>query len=72
MPRYYFDIQDDQILLDDTGYEFADLEAARLYAERVIRELKHDGWQDHRIFMIVRDENDVILLSLPFVLDSAN
>jgi len=71
MPRYFFDIQDDQIFLDDTGYEFADLDAARLYAERVIRELNDDGWNDPRIVMIVKDENGAILLSLPFVQDSA-
>ena len=71
MPRYFFDIQDDQIFLDDTGYEFDDLDAARLYAERVIRELNDDGWNDPRIVMIVKDENGAILLSLPFVQDSA-
>lgn len=72
MPRYFFDIQDDQIFVDDTGYEFADLGAARLYAERVIRELKDDGWHDPRIVMIVKDENEAILLSLPFVANSAD
>jgi hypothetical protein len=72
MPRYFFDIQDDEILLDDTGHEFADLDAARLYAERVIRELKSDGWHDPRIVMIVKGENGAILLTLPFVPDSAD
>lgn len=72
MPRYFFDIQDDQSFVDDTGYELADLDAARLYAERVIRELKGDGWHDPKIVMIVKDENEAILLSLPFEVDSAD
>jgi hypothetical protein len=69
MPRYFFDIEgQDQYLEDDSGYEFADLKSAVLYAERVIRELKNDGgWDDPRLAIIVKDENGVILSSIPFL-----
>ncbi|MGY2047943.1 DUF6894 family protein [Methylobacterium sp. JK268] len=39
MPRFYFDIDDGRATPDDTGYEFADLNAVRGQVQRLLGEL---------------------------------
>jgi hypothetical protein len=39
MPRYYFDLVDDQTLHDRKGVSLPDLQAAREYAQVFVREL---------------------------------
>jgi hypothetical protein len=39
MPRYYFDLVDDQTLHDRKGVSLPDLQAAREYAQTFVREI---------------------------------
>jgi hypothetical protein len=60
LPRYYFDIHDGELLVDDEGTECADLEAAR---EKVVVSFQDvGGWitpadgDNQRVSVTVRDE----------------
>lgn len=59
MPRYFFDVHDSGVFLDDTGTECADLEDMRRAAMKLLPDLTSaempDG--DRRIFSLtVRDD----------------
>jgi hypothetical protein len=55
MPKYFFTIKwPDKVHDDEGGTHLPDDEAARAYAERVIRELKKaGGYDDPRLMMVV-------------------
>ena len=43
MPRFFFNVYNDEITMDNEGAELPDLEAARAYAVRSIRSLAVDS-----------------------------
>jgi hypothetical protein len=69
VPRYFFTIRDEyRTHLDAIDFESADLEGARGYADRVIRELREDdAYNDPRLVMFVMDEKGRVLFSLRFL-----
>lgn len=68
MPLYYFDVQDDVILEDETGTECADLAAARSAAIRLSGEMMRDTPEDFAAvanwIVRVRDERGCVVFSL--------
>ena len=68
--RYYFDLEGgDRPFLDPDGAVLAGLDAARAYAERIVRELRASGgYDDPRLVMLVKNEDEITVLSIPFVL----
>jgi hypothetical protein len=46
MPRYYFNLKDGRVSLDDEGTELADIKAARQEAVRFSGEVLRDGAGD--------------------------
>ena len=70
VPRYFFNIQvsDGELEDDPHGTDLPDVAAALSYAERTIRELKVEiGFDDpSKLMMIVVDDADQVVLSLPF------
>ena len=66
--RYYFIIRwPDHDDGDPEGTRFPNLAAARLYAERVIRELKEaGGYDDPGLLMVVADRDGNEILAIPF------
>ena len=70
MPRYFFIIQGKNVVIEDDpqGTILPDTPAALSYAERTIRELRGEGSYDDRLLiMIVKDESNQTVLSLPFL-----
>jgi len=68
MARYFFDIYDDMVVLDDAGIELPDLDAARLEAVTAVCEIAkeiipHDG-PSKDIKVKVRDERGVVLTAM--------
>jgi hypothetical protein len=60
MPRYFFDLQDDTVLVDDEGTELAGIDAARRQALAVLGGIAKDelARQHHDWFAInVRDQD---------------
>jgi hypothetical protein len=70
VPRYFFTIQGPNNLIeeDHRGTVLPDTAAARSFAERTIKELRNEsGFDDPLPMMIVRDDNNRTILSLPFL-----
>jgi hypothetical protein len=69
MPRYYFILQWDSREHDDPhGTALPNDQAARDYAERIIRELKEaGGYDDEDLAMVVKNAADRIVFSIPFL-----
>jgi imidazolonepropionase-like amidohydrolase len=65
MPRYYFNIYDDDTTLDEEGAELADEHAARAYAVQAARGLGAETAMHghlighHRIEYVDKDQNPV-------------
>jgi hypothetical protein len=68
MPRYYFAIRHRAFCnSDDAGTELGNDAAARVYAERVIRELQEGGgYDDPQLSMIVTDLSGREVVTLAF------
>ena len=70
MPRFFFHLYDDLVVLDEEGMEMPDLEAASAKATEIARLLACEGVKqgnldlDHRID--VADERGEIVLKLKF------
>lgn len=65
MPRYFFDIEDAEVLRDDIGRELADLEAAQAEANRALSEMVKDEFAHETLreaSINVRDESGVVVL----------
>ena len=66
MPRFFFDTYDgDRFILDDTGIEMEDLEAAKAEAQKALPEMASDRLPDgdQRTFIVsVRDEAGQVVL----------
>ena len=72
MPRYFFHVvEGTYILSDDEGSELPDLEAVRNDAVEGAREIMADdirsGRKPEDRTMLVRDENGITVLTLPFL-----
>jgi len=70
MPRFYFHVHDDLLVLDEEGVELADLEAARLQAVAGIHAMMCDQLTHGRLVLhhhlVVEDEQGVEVLNLAF------
>ena len=74
MPRFYFDVRDDEDLVrDDQGVEFSDIEAARSEAAVALAEMARDVLSRsprRRMAIEVRTEGEPLLrLSLAYDLE---
>ena len=69
MPRFFFLIQGENVVLEDDphGTILPDIPAALSYAERTIRELRGEDGDNELLIMIVKDESNQTVLSLPFL-----
>ena len=70
MPRYFFHVYDDLVLMDDDGIELADSEAARVAALAGARAMMCDQLSNGRLSLHHRievvDEGGGTILTLPF------
>ncbi|HEX8620488.1 MAG TPA: hypothetical protein VF718_00810 [Allosphingosinicella sp.] len=70
MPRYFFHVFDDAVLIDDEGLELADAHAARTTALAAARGLMCDQVREGRLRLHhrieVENERGEAVLSLPF------
>jgi hypothetical protein len=68
MPKYFFTIEwGDRAHEDESGTQFPNDEAARAYAERIIRELKAaGGYDDPDLTMVVKTADGETAFSIPF------
>lgn len=70
MPRFFFNVHDDVVVIDDDGIELADAEAARVAALSGARALMCDQVKTGRLSLHHRievvDESGEPVLSLPF------
>jgi hypothetical protein len=68
MPRYFFTIHGPAQVEDDpVGTYLPDVATARSHGEYTIRELrKKSGYNDPALMMIIKDEAQQTILSLPF------
>jgi hypothetical protein len=70
MPRFYFNLYDDVIVIDDEGRELSDLSAARAAAIQAARDLMCDQVRTGRLNLghriEVEDEDRRPVLTLPF------
>ena len=65
MPRYYFNIYNDDITMDEEGAELADAHAARAYAVKAVRSLAadtvhHGHLVGHHLVAIVDSEQNLV------------
>jgi hypothetical protein len=70
VPRYFFIVQGENVVIEDDphGTILPDTPAALSYAERTIRDLRGEGgYNDPLLIMIVKDESNHRVLSLPFL-----
>ena len=71
MTRYYFDIHDGTVTVDDVGTECPDIEAVRAEARRVLPELAREvlppSSDHHTIRVVVRDENQEIVYTATLI-----
>jgi len=70
VPRFFFTIQGPNNLFEDDphGAVLPDTAAARSFAERTIKELRNEsGFDDQLLMMIVKDDSNRTILSLPFL-----
>ena len=71
MPRFYFDVHDGTVTIDDEGTELPDIDEARIQATKLAGILLSDNaeqfWNGEEWKVSVRDENGVRLFSLLFV-----
>ncbi len=47
MTRFYFDLHNDEVTIDEEGVEFADLDAARDCATREVRAIAAESVKEH-------------------------
>ena len=70
MPRFFFNIYDDTVTVDDHGVQLADAAAARAEALRAARDLICDQVRDGRLNLRhrieIEDEDRRPVLTLPF------
>ncbi len=70
MPRFYFDVHDDECVADDGGIDLPDVAAARraalLLASRLVVEMAGRFWEGDRWSMAVRDDRRTLLFTLNF------
>jgi hypothetical protein len=74
VPRYFFAIRwlDGKTQDDPNGASLPNEEAALSYAERTIESLrKENGYDDPGLIMLVRNEKQQTVLSIPFLPASA-
>lgn len=71
MTRYYFDIHDGAVSVDDVGTECSDIEAVRAEARRLLPELNREALppssDHHTIRVVVRDENQEIVYTATLI-----
>jgi hypothetical protein len=69
MPRYYFDLTDDDLSLadDEVGEELDHVEAARGHAMAVARELSRNRLPDALVglYISVVDEHGIVVFKVP-------
>ena len=69
MPRYYFDIRDnDELAVDEEGLDLPNLQAVQIEAARSLTDMaRHTVWEraetilGHRMAVEVRDDNGPVL-----------
>ena len=70
MPRYYFNIHNDDVTLDDEGAELADEHAARAHAVKAARGLAGEtvrhGHFTHHHYIEIQDERHTTISSIRF------
>lgn len=71
MARYFFDIHDDRLTLDEVGVECDDLEGARREARRALPDMARDVLTEDgdrlRMSIVVRDESNETVYSATLV-----
>jgi hypothetical protein len=71
MPRYFFDIHDGTVIIDDVGTEFPDIEAVRVEARRILPELSPEvlptSSDHHTIRVVVRDEDQKLVYTATLI-----
>ena len=71
MTRYYFDIHDGTVTVDDVGTECSDIEAVRAEARRVLPELTRKALppnsDHHTIRVVVREEDPEIVYTATLI-----
>lgn len=71
MPRYFFDIHDGIVVLDTTGIEMADLEAAHVYGMKIVSGYAAKpgmiGIEGGVIVVVIRDAPASVLMKLRLV-----
>ena len=71
MPRYFFDIVDGDLTVDEDGTAFADAHAARDAAIRVLPDIARDTigtGQSRSVQVLMRDEEDRALFTASLTL----
>lgn len=70
MPRYFFNVYDDIVALDEEGVELPNVQAARLHAvagarDLIVAQVKH-GYLVRSHWIDVVDERGEVVLSITF------
>ena len=71
MPRFFFDITDGGLILDDVGTEFPNVHAARDAAIKVLPDVARDEigeGQSREIMVLMRDDADKALFTAALTL----
>ena len=71
MPRFYFDITDGGLILDDVGTEFANAHAARDAAIKVLPDVARDTigeGEGREVVVLMRDASDKALFTASLTL----
>ena len=73
MPRYFFDIADGGLIVDDVGTEFANAHAACDAAIKVLPDVARDEigkGQSREVLVLMRDESNRALFTASFTLSA--
>ena len=66
--RYFFQLSDGQVLTDDEGSDFADLDAAKVEAAKIagewLRDNAHEFAEDGALLIEVMDERRAVLATV--------
>ncbi len=73
MPRFFFDIQDGQLIPDDIGTEFPNAHAARDAAIRILPDIAREKMslgKSRQVAVLMRDETGQALFAASLILSA--
>jgi hypothetical protein len=73
MPRFFFDIQDGQLIPDDIGTEFPNAHAARDAAIRILPDIAREEMslgKSRQVAVLMRDETGQALFAASLILSA--